>query len=549
MQFHNPIIGGFYSDPSVCAANGKYYMVCSTFHYFPSTRVMESDDLVNWKQIGWCLSEKEQLDLSGKGASAGTYAATIRFHNGTFYVVMTDVGTDLNMIVSTKDPAGKWSEPVYIHQDGIDPSLLFADDTCYFTSNGRDANNVPCIQQSEINPETGEITHPSEIIWYGTGGRFVEGPHLYKVGDWYYLMAAEGGTEYGHMETIARSRSPYGPFENAPHNPLLTMRDQGDAEIQATGHADLVQDEKNNWWIYFHGVRQMIPFRQYHSLGREVFLLPASLGADGWFHVYNGGITEEDIVLAEDRDGRILFDNIKKAANDSLSTNGIIQNRFVSYDFSQDNWQMEWMHLRENREENYRYNGNTVSLRPNSDDATYTSDPLITLNSDREAPTFLGFPQKEFDMEFSATVELPKDPTQLSEGENIYAGLTIYADELQHFDVAISASNVKGEISYNTCYRYCIGGIVEEQSVPISNPNASLTIHATRDSVYVTAQNIDNQVEKLISRAIPSRYLSTEVAGGFTGTLFAFFAEGKTESFANFSNLKMTVVDLGTELL
>ena len=123
MKYKNPIIKGFYPDPSVCAANGKYYMVCSSFQFFPGVPLFESSDLVNWKQIGHCLTRKSQLELDGARSSGGVYAPTIRFNDGRFYMVTTNTSTGENFYIFTDDIYGEWSEPIIIKQGGIDPSL------------------------------------------------------------------------------------------------------------------------------------------------------------------------------------------------------------------------------------------------------------------------------------------------------------------------------------------------------------------------------------------------------------------------------------------
>lgn len=257
MKIQNPIIRGFYPDPSVCRANGKYYLVCSSFEYFPGVPLFESDDLVNWHQIGHCLTKPSQVDLHRINSSGGVFAPTIRFHDGRFYMVTTNDTYQKNFYVYTDDIYGEWSEPIFVDQGGIDPSLFFEDGKAYFMSNGSDEDGRGCIFQCEIDIQTGERLTESRPIWQGSGGRYLESPHLYRFGDWYYLMAAEGGTEYGHMITYARGESPYGPFEGYAKNPVLTNRNLGghQSHVQGIGHGDLVQNEKGNTYMVCLGFR------------------------------------------------------------------------------------------------------------------------------------------------------------------------------------------------------------------------------------------------------------------------------------------------------
>lgn len=183
---------GFYPDPSICKAEGKYYIACSSFQYFPGVPVFESGDLVNWKQVGHCLTRTDQVELHKINSSGGVFAPTLRYHEGTFYMVTNNNTFGRNFYVSAGDIAGDWSDPIFVDQEGIDPSLLFDNGKVYFTSNGSDESGKGCILQCEIDIETGRKLTDSIPVWSGNGGRYLESPHLYHIGDWYYLMAAEG---------------------------------------------------------------------------------------------------------------------------------------------------------------------------------------------------------------------------------------------------------------------------------------------------------------------------------------------------------------------
>ncbi|MEI8290964.1 MAG: glycoside hydrolase family 43 protein, partial [Verrucomicrobiota bacterium] len=244
MSYTNPIIPGFYPDPSVCCVGGDFYLVNSTFEYFPGVPIWHSRDLIHWRQLGHVLTRRSQLELDQVKCSDGIYAPTIRFHNGVFYLITTrcSAGSYKNFYVTATDPAGPWSDPVWYDQSGIDPSLFFDDDgKVYFQSNRAmtyDQNRA--IYQSEIDIKTGKRLTEPKCLWRGSGGSYIEGPHVYKRDGWYYLLTAEGGTSYGHMVTIARSKNIWGPYESCPHNPILSNRHAYE-EIHGTGHADLVQ--------------------------------------------------------------------------------------------------------------------------------------------------------------------------------------------------------------------------------------------------------------------------------------------------------------------
>ena len=280
--YTNPVIPGFYPDPSICRVDSDFYLVNSSFQFFPGVPLWHSRDLVNWEQIGNVLNRPSQLPLGEANAWLGIYAPTIRYNDGTFYMITTNVGpqapaTGGNFLVTATDPAGPWSEPVWLEQGGIDPSLYFEDGKTYMTSNPDGA-----IWLCEIDPATGKQLTPSRAIWQGTGGRHPEAPHIYKKDGWYYLMIAEGGTELGHGVTIARSRDIYGPYTPDPSNPLLTnfcMAAQG-SRIQGVGHADLVDAPDGSWWIVALGYRTMA--NGVHTLGRETMLAPVRWDEGAW---------------------------------------------------------------------------------------------------------------------------------------------------------------------------------------------------------------------------------------------------------------------------
>lgn len=295
-QYHNPVLGGFHPDPSVCRVNDNFYLVTSTFEYFPGVPVFHSKNLVNWQCINHCLTTRKQLDLENCHASSGIYAPTIRYHDGTFYMVTTNVHKGRNFFVYTNDITGTWSDPIFVDQGGIDPSLLFAQDKVYFCSNGLDDNGRQAIYLCEIDIKTGEKKTSSRIISYGSGGKYPEAPHLYEKDGWFYLMLAEGGTEYGHMVTIFRAKNPWGPFESCPHNPILTHRNEQNNRIQATGHADLIQDQNESWWMVCLGIRTN-PKALLHHLGRETFLAPVQWNGE-WPIVGDGGVLHETMTAS-----------------------------------------------------------------------------------------------------------------------------------------------------------------------------------------------------------------------------------------------------------
>jgi xylan 1,4-beta-xylosidase len=278
-----PVVPGFHPDPSICRVGDTFHLATSSFEYAPGVPLFSSTDLRSWEQVGNVLDRPSQLDVSKAGPSGGVFAPTLRHHDGRFWMITTNWSDDGGqLLVHAEDPAGPWSEPVRIPSAiGIDPDLAWDDDgTCLMTYAGFGPQGGEGIVQSAIDPLTGEVLTERRQIWNGTGGKFPEGPHLYRIGEWWYLLIAEGGTERGHAVTVARSRTPQGPFEGNPANPVLTSRGS-DLPVQNTGHADLVQRPDGSWAIVYHGVRARGSSPEWHVLGRETFA-DEVVWTDGW---------------------------------------------------------------------------------------------------------------------------------------------------------------------------------------------------------------------------------------------------------------------------
>ncbi len=237
-QFLNPILAGFYPDPSICRVGDDFYLVNSSFCYFPGIPIFHSRDLVNWTQIGFVLDRPSQFDtIHATDVSRGIYAPTIRYHDGTFYLITTLVGGGGNFFVTARNPAGPWSDPHWLNDvDGIDPSFFFDDDGRAYVLNCAPApDNRPLydghrtIRMGEFDPKTGQMTGEQKILVNGGTDiskhpHWIEGPHLFKRNGSYYLIAAEGGTAEAHSEVVFRADSLWGPYKPFQGNPILTQR-------------------------------------------------------------------------------------------------------------------------------------------------------------------------------------------------------------------------------------------------------------------------------------------------------------------------------------
>lgn len=479
--YENPVISGMNPDPSICKVSDDYYLVTSSFLWFPGVPIYHSKDLINWKMIGYCLNRKSQLDL-GKGS--GIYAPTLRYHKGIFYMITTNQRNGGNFMVTAKNPAGPWSDPIWIkEQSGIDPSLFFEEEgKVYYTSTHPDG-----IVQAEIDVTTGKFISEPKIIWQGAGGRYPEGPHLYKMNGYYYLLISEGGTEYGHHVVIARSKSPWGPFESDPANPILTHRDknaQGNP-IQGTGHADFVQANDGSWWTV------LLAFRQkgsHHHMGRETFLAPITWDKENWPIINKNGTVDLQMNVKTLPQAKSQIDPVRE-------------------EFDQEKWFMRWNFIK-------NPDSSAYSLK-NTKGWLMLNGAASTLSSGNQ-PTFLGFRQK--DLSFVAETELDFKPAN----QNEEAGLSIYHRPDGHYDVFLRKEGEK----YVMVLRYILGTLKQELGKVVCSSNTNL-IKIESDGIFYTfsCSSAVHKKYQTLGR-METKFISSETLGGFVGAYIGLYATG-----------------------
>lgn len=477
------MLPGFYPDPSVCRVGEDYYLVTSSFEYFPGVPLFHSRDLVHWTQLGHCLTRPSQLPLTGAAASGGIFAPTIRHHDGVFFMTTTNVSAGGNFIVTATDPRGPWSDPIPVAQEGIDPSLFFdRDGSVLFTTSSGGA------LQSRIDLATGRLLSDPEVVWGGTGGQYPEGPHLYFRNGWYYLLLSEGGTEYGHMITMARSRSPWGPFEPCARNPLLTHRSLK-SPIQALGHADLVETPDGAWFAVSLGVRPNGYPPCYH-LGRETFLTPLTWAEDGFPVIGDDGRTALEVQTT-------LPLEAPPAPPPSRD------------DFDSQELALCWNYLRNPDPALY-----SLQERPGYLRLRGSAQGLDEIAS----PAWVGRRQRHFAVRAATCLEFQP------ETEREEAGLVVRMNERHHYEIFLTLRDGRPHV----VVRRRIGTLqAEVASAALSSEQASrlvLAIDANRDTYTFSYGPAQDSLRRLADGE--TRYLSTEVAGGFTGVYLAMYASG-----------------------
>jgi alpha-N-arabinofuranosidase len=484
-----------------------YYLVTSTFEYFPGLPIFHSRDLVHWRQIGHVLDRPSQLDLDEIRPSGGLYAPTIRYANGLFYVINTLVDGKTNsgnFIVTATDPAGPWSEPYWLDATpGIDPSLLFDDDgrAWYCGTNlveeGHYRGHTEVYVQ-ELDLTTMQLVGKPTVIWDGAvkGVVWSEAPHIYKIDGRYYLITAEGGTAHHHAVVIARSDHVTGPYVGNPGNPILTHRHLGlDYPIVGAGHADLVRTQYGDWWTVLLAMR---PYGGYfYNLGRETFLVPVRW-EDGWPIVSPGTGRVEAAYPPP---------NLPPHPWPTHPTRD---------DFDAPTLAFDWNFLRTPRDEFWnlsQHPGHLVlKLRPQQ---------LTELAN----PSFVGRRQQH--IHFAAATAVTFTPQQ----EDECAGLVLLQNNNFHFRFVVTQA---GEPVI--CLIRRAQGVEESIAQQPIQPGTFFLKVEGHEQDYSFFVATEPEQWTCIARGVDGRILSTPVAGGFVGAYIGLYASSNGRASTNYAS-------------
>ena len=486
MTYQNPVIPGFHPDPSVCRAGDAYFLAASSFTYFPGVPIFRSTDLVDWTLLGNALDRTSQFDLSrtDSWSSFGIYAPTLRHHDGTFWLITTNVteAGATSFILTSDDPGGSWSDPVIVDVPGIDPDLAWDDEgMCWMHFSG-----LGGIARARIDPATGAIFEGPEVTWSGSGLQYPEAPHLYQREGMWYLVMAEGGTERGHCVSVARAPSPTGPWDGAPDNPILSHRST-DSPIQNTGHGDLIEAADGSWWMVLLGVRPRGVSPGFHVLGRETFLTPVEW-VGGWPVPSTVALEMPDRppgsseAIPNPDSGRDAFDGPVLGP--------------------------QWIALR-------RPPAEIGSLDARTGWLTLFGDAR-TLDASR--PTYIARRQQHHGFWVRARVDA---------GDAVEAGIAVVLDTAAHYEIGLAGDRI--------VVRARIGPL---RSVVASArrfaPVVVLTVNAVDDpwapdTVVLGYEDGDGSPHALAE--LDGRYLSTEVTGGFLGRTVGMYAVGGSAAF------------------
>ncbi len=499
-QYRNPILSGYYPDPSVTRVGEDYYLVLSSFAHYPGLPIFKSKDLVNWTQIGNAIDRPEQLDFTGMRTSQAVFAPDISYHDGVFYIVNTCVECKGNFVITAKDPAGPWSNPTWLPFEGIDPSIYWEGDKAYIVNNRApaeppryDGHRAIWIQEYDwraakmVGDSTqlinGGVDISKKPVW-------IEGPHVFRKDGYYYLTAAEGGTSVNHSQVALRSKSLRGPYVPFAGNPILTQRDLDPARpnpITSTGHATLVQTQHGDWYATFLGVR---PYDgDYYNIGRETFLLPVTW-KDGWPIILPKG---QAVPFAGTKP------RLPAGTPGPLPTSGDFG--YVD-DFDGSTLAMQWIGVRTPKTPFYRLERGDLVLGHGT--------PIGDLKG---VPAFMGRRQQHPVATVSTTLRFSPD----TDGDR--AGLVAMQSDLNYVFFGMTRRAGKPVLALYTSDKGVERMIA---SAPATAGPVTLTIRADKDRMafdYQTAAGKSTLIEN-----IDVRFLSTKSAGGFVGTVIGPYA-------------------------
>lgn len=519
-EFQNPILAGFYPDPSVVRVGSDFYLVNSTFGFFPGIPIFHSRDLVNWTQIGNAIHRPEQLPYKNVAlAQQGVYAATIEYRNGIFYVINTCVNCGGNFVVTATNPAGPWSDPIWLPKlEGIDPSIFFDDDGKTYIVHHRNPSpqKYPAhtaIWVMQVDPKTFQPISDDVMLVDGADKapwhtEYIEGPHIYKIDGTYYLSAAGGGTGYTHGQLFYKSKTIFGPYTANPDNPVLTqvgLPDNRENPITATGHADIFDDGKGNWWAVFLGTRvydldkkdQQDP-GNFHT-GRETFMLPVNW-KNGWPVILEKGVAVPY---------RVTKPNLPSAENASRTMSGNFSQRDK---FTSKILEPHWLFIRAPLTQWWITGSDELVITPRTDRIGYSGNP-----------SFIGRRLAHMTANFGTKLQF--DPLSPYDEAGLMA---VQTDE--YFYAFGLSKNATGKTVLRVRQRNgkamsARGEIIAEQAMTLQESEPiylQIKIDKTElDFLY----SLDGKKFITIVDNADAQILTTAKAGGFVGAVVGMYAE------------------------
>ncbi|WP_324721695.1 glycoside hydrolase family 43 protein [Salinimicrobium sp. HB62] len=514
--YKNPILAGWYPDPAITNdGSGNFYMVHSTFAFYPGIPIFHSRDLVNWKQIGNLIDRPDQIDLEGFGTSRAIFAPDISYDDGIFYVTCTVVDGKGNFVVTAKDPAGPWSDPVWLPEViGIDSGLFFDENISYIVYNSDPPNNEPLydghrtIRMMEFDKENLKTVGEDRILVNGgvdisTKPVWAEGPRIYKLNGYYYLMTAEGGTAVNHSEMIYRNKDIDDEFIPFKGNPILTQRHldpERQNPVTSAGHADIVQHPNGDWYGVFLAVR---PYEgDFYNTGRETFMTPVKWENDWPIFDLGGEEIKYEYPLPEG----------VSINQDLFPLNG---NFKFTREFEEEELDLQWLFLR-NRKEKW------FDLKEKEGYLIMATRPETV--SGTSNPSFIAHRQQHLTGEASVSMNFE------TKKSNEKAGLIAFQNETHFYFIAKS---YEGNSPVVQLYRGSESGpeLLASEKISPSGKPVVFKVEFDKD-IYKFYYKTGNEWKNL-GGELYGKYLSTRIAGGFVGNNIGMYTTSNGETSNN----------------
>ncbi|MET4895896.1 glycoside hydrolase family 43 protein [Sphingomonadaceae bacterium jetA1] len=501
-EYLNPILSGYYPDPSVTRVGKDYYLVNSSFVHYPGLPIFHSTDLVHWTQIGNAIDRPGQLDFTGRAVSEAVFAPDISYHDGIFYIVNTCVRCRGNFVITARNPAGPWSDPIWLPFEGIDPSIYWEGDRAYIVNN-RAPDEPPrysghrAIWIQEYDWRAGKMVGESTQLVNGgvdisKKPVWIEGPHIFKKDGWYYLTAAEGGTSVNHSQVVLRSKELRGPYVPFAGNPILTQRDLDPKRphpISAAGHAELVQTQNGDWWATFLATR---PYADdFYNIGRETFLLPVTW-RDGWPIILDKGKTVPWTVAKP---------RLPASPAPGLPTSGDFG---YTDEFDGDRLAMQWIGIRTPKAPFYTIANGALTLGNGA-----------ALGDRDGVPAFVGRRQQHVAAQVSTTL------TFTPQRDGARAGLAAIQNDNAYLFFGLTRIDGQPRIALYTREGTAPETLIASAPIRTTGP-VTLTIRANAGTMAFEYQA--NGQRETLKRDLDVRFLSTARAGGFVGTVIGPYA-------------------------
>lgn len=500
-DYRNPILAGYYPDPSITRVGSDYYLVNSSFAHYPGLPIFHSKDMVNWVQIGNAIDRPGQLDFSHLTTSRAVFAPDISWHDGTFYIVNTCVDCKGNFVITAKNPAGPWSDPIWLPFEGIDPSIYWEGDHAYIVNN-RAPNEPPrysghrAIWLQEFDWRHGKMVGESTQIINGgvdiaKKPSWIEGPHLFKKDGFYYLTAAEGGTADNHSQVVFRSKDLRGPYLPWDKNPILTQRELSPDRphpVTSTGHADLIQTQNGDWWATFLGIRPYAPDKS--IIGRETFLLPVTWH-DGWPTILESG---KPVPLVAKKPA------LPAGPKPALPTSGDFS--YVD-EFNGSRLSLPWIGIRTPQKPFYHLKSGALEL-----------DATVPLGDTSTAPAFIGRRLQHAVATISTTLHFQPDR------DGARAGLAAVQSDRSWLFLGVTRIGGKKVIALTTHDKSDAETVVA--SVPLtSDLPVTLSLHV--NGAHITGDYTLGGQRHHLNADVDADLLTTSRAGGFVGTVVGLY--------------------------